>query len=552
MCVRRYPMLLVVILLAGCGRVAPTSSTATREEDTEAPPNAVTSENSGRPNVAEEPANTLVTGAETVAGEAEVGSKENGSVIVPVTAEEPMKKPVEGVARPSTHRIVAKTVYYEGGPQQGRPPDGHFTVGTQVSLIRDAGSYALVRSEGGVEAYVATDVLDPLEVKDAPIMNPDVAPLVQGNNEFALDLFVQLRAQTTGNLFVSPYSLSTALAMTFAGARGETEREMARVLHFSLDQTSLHSAYSSLSGALSLGRGGESERLSVANRLWGQAGYGFLAPYIYTTRQQYGAELAEVNFEKETESARQTINTWVEKETAGKIRELIPEGMLGPLTRLVLTNAIYFKGRWKEPFREKRTVEAAFHVSAEKSTDIPLMRRQDDFRYTETEQVQVLEMPYAEGDLAMDVLLPRRADGLEDLERSLSAETLNGWLETLRYREVNVFLPRFQMTSQFDLTKVLQSMGMAKAFSPGGADFTGMSTSEELCLSAVVHKAFVDVNEEGTEAAAATGIAIRATALPVAEPVPVFRADHPFLFLIRDRKTNSILFLGRVTDPAES
>jgi serpin B len=554
-------MLIVVILLAGCGEVEPTSSTATSEKTTEAPLDAATTENSGHPNLAEKSANTpaanqqpttVVTGAETAAGESKNEPEENTPIILPVTAEEPAKEPDKGASDSSTHRLVAKAVYYEGGPQQGRPPDGHFAAGTRVTLIRDAGSYALVRSDGGVEAYVATDVLHPLDVKETPIMNPNVAPLVQGNNQFALDLFAQLRAQTAGNLFVSPYSLSTALAMTFAGARGETEREMARVLHFSLDQTSLHSAYSSLSGALSLGRGDDSERLSVANRLWGQEGYGFLAPYLETTRQHYRAELAEVNFAQESESARQTINSWVEAETAGKIHELIPEGMLGPLTRLVLTNAIYFKGQWKEPFREKQTAEAAFHVSDDKTSDIPLMRRQDDFRYTETGSVQVLEMPYAEGDLAMAVLLPRQADGLADLERSLTAETLSGWLETLRRREVNVFLPRFRMTSEFELTNVLQAMGMAQAFSPGGADFSGMSTSEDLYLSAVVHKASVDVNEEGTEAAAATGIEFAATALPVAKPVPVFRADHPFLFLIRDRKTKSILFLGRVTDPAES
>jgi serpin B len=220
------------------------------------------------------------------------------------------------------------------------------------------------------------------------------------------------------------------------------------------------------------------------------------------------------------------------------------------MTRLVLTNAIYFKGDWTEPFKKEATQEAPFHLSREQRTTVPLMHRTDDFRYAAVDDLQILELPYGQqGHLSMVVLLPKAVDGLPQMEKKLSSENLQTWLAGLRSREVRVFLPRFKMTSQFQLKDVLESMGMTSAFTPGAADFSRLSSEGELFLSAVIHKAFVDVNEEGTEAAAATAATVALTAAPVAQEPAVFRADHPFVFLIRDNRTQSILFLGRLMNP---
>jgi serpin B len=244
----------------------------------------------------------------------------------------------------------------------------------------------------------------------------------------------------------------------------------------------------------------------VANRLWGQAGYNFLPEYLRVTEEQYGAGLGQVDFIRQTEAARKTINTWVEEQTKEKIQNLIPEGVLNELTRLVLTNAIYFKGDWASQFDKEATEEAPFHLTEEKTVDVPLMFQREEFRYGAVEGLQVLELPYVGDELSMLILLPEAVDGLAALEKELTPENLETWTKALRKQKVEVFLPRFRMTSEFNLTDVLQSMGMASAFDPDQADFSGMIGRRELFISAVVHKAFVDVNEEGTEAAAATGV----------------------------------------------
>jgi len=379
------------------------------------------------------------------------------------------------------------------------------------------------------------------------IENPDVDKLAQDNNQFACNLYNHLRTQP-GNLFFSPHSLSTALGMTFAGAKGETETEMAEVLHFKLPQNRLHTAFSALSTWLH-GANRNGIEIRTANRLWGQKGDEFLPAYLKVTRELYGAELGLVDFVGEAEAARQAINTWVESQTNQKIQNLIPPGVLNALTRLVLTNAIYFKGDWASPFPERLTQDAPFHLSADKSVDVPMMFQKKSFRYAAVAEVQVLELPYAGNDLAMLVLLPEEVEGLAVLEEKLTPEALSRWASSLRKQEVRVYLPKFTMTSQFNLRSVLQEMGLASAFDPDRADFSGMTGTRELFISEVIHKAFVDVGEKGTEAAAATGVVIGVTSAPIEEP-PTFRADHPFLFLIRDTRTQSILFMGRVTDPS--
>ena len=336
--------------------------------------------------------------------------------------------------------------------------------------------------------------------------------------------------------------------MAYAGAEGETERQMADVLHFELPEGRLHAAYGTLAAVLNAGT--KDYRLSTANRLWGQNTYPFHDEYLATTRDQYRAELARIDF-AQTEQARQTINAWVEKQTAGKIADLIPPGVLEPITRLVLTNAVYFKGNWADEFPKGATEEADFHVTSDKTTRVPLMHQTDEFGYAESDGLQVLAMPYAGRDLSMVVLLPTDADGLADLEKRLTAENLASWTSGLGERKVRVFLPRFKMTSEFSLKETLQALGMTLPFSETEADFSGISSAEELMISAVVHKAYVEVNEQGTEAAAASAVLIAPRSAPFERPEqpPVFRADHPFVFLIRDNRTGAILFLGRVVNP---
>lgn len=378
----------------------------------------------------------------------------------------------------------------------------------------------------------------------------DEKAVANGGNAFATDLYGRLRSKP-GNLFFSPYSVSVALAMAYAGAEGQTGEQMAKVLRFPLPEAKLHPAFSMLQKRLSFKGEAPAFQLRVANRLWGQKDFHFLPTFLKVTSDNYGAELGMVDF-KQAEAARKTINSWIEDQTDRKIQDLVAPGVLDASTRLVLTNAVYFKARWEHEFGESVTKEAPFHISGRQHIMVPLMHQQHRFRYGESGDVQVLELPYADdGFLSMLILLPKKIDGLSDLEKRLTGENLQKWTADLKSRLVNVHLPKFKMTSEFELGDVLSSMGMSLAFSDK-ADFSGMSTEEQLYFSAVIHKAFVDVNEEGTEAAAATAVAIRAAAERPRPEEPVeFRADHPFVFLIRDNRTDAVLFLGRLVNPEE-
>ncbi len=398
----------------------------------------------------------------------------------------------------------------------------------------------------------------------------DAQAVVEGNNQFALELYARLRG-SEGNLFFSPYSISTALAMTYSGARGATAAQMAQVLHFPvedgkaldgdklgrplsggerriLNNERIATAFGELQKGLKKGADKKGYELSMTNALWGQKGYDFLDGFLEFVETNYGGRLSEVDFVAATEKARATINAWVEKKTKGKIKELIKPGVLNAMTRLVLTNAIYFKGAWAAPFKEAATHPAPFTLAGGKKVDVPMMNQSDKFKYAETEMLQALELPYAENEMSMIILLPKESDGLRDLEEKLTIGRLSDWLGGLQERKVIVSIPKFKMTSQFSMASVLKSMGMTDAFAPGAADFSGMNGRKDLFISAVVHEAYVEVNEEGTEAAAATGVAISLTSMPVDRP-PVFLADHPFLFVIRHRQSGSILFIGRAANP---
>jgi serpin B len=354
-----------------------------------------------------------------------------------------------------------------------------------------------------------------------------------------------LRTQE-GNLFFSPYSVSTALAMTYGGARGNTEVEMAHTLHFSPDQARLHPAVALLEAALNAVQAKGNVQLKVANALWPQEGYAFLDEYLALVEEYYRASITALNY-GDAEAARTTINTWVEEKTEGQIRDLIPAGILDALTRLVLTNAIYFKGDWAKRFDEDRTERAPFWVTPAASSDVPMMSQVETLGYSAREPgLQVLELPYAGHDLSMIVLLPGERDGIAALEDALIVENLTSWIDDLKPMEVEVHLPRFKLSCQFGLGSALKAMGMVDAFDYA-ADFSGMDGTKSLYISVVIHQASVDVNEEGTEAAAATAVVMKLKALPL--PPPVFRADHPFVFLIRENQTGSILFIGRMANP---
>ena len=371
-----------------------------------------------------------------------------------------------------------------------------------------------------------------------------VKKVAADNSAFAFDLYQQLRQSEEGNLFFSPYSISTALAMTYAGARGETEQQMCEVMHFGLPQSDLHAATSALANDLDGAGKGRGYQLHIANRLWGREDVKFLDPFLAVTRDDYRAELTRLDFAGQTEKSRQTINSWVEKQTNDRIKELLKPGIVKGTTLLVLTNAIYFKGDWAEKFEKDRTRDEPFHLSADKKVAVPMMFQNCEFRLAELEELKMLELPYRGEDLSMLVLLPEENVELAAIEEQLSLEKLEAWRAKLAKQEVNVWLPRFKMTSEFQLNEALIDLGMSLPFS-AEADFSGMTGSKDIYISAVVHKAFVEVNEEGTEAAAATAVVADEAGGIMAQ----FRADRPFLLLICDNHTGSILFFGRLTNP---
>jgi serpin B len=382
-----------------------------------------------------------------------------------------------------------------------------------------------------------------------PTPTPDQAEVTAGNNAFAIDLYGQLRKQE-GNLFFSPESISTAFAMAYAGARGSTASEMAATLHFTLPPDRLHPTMGALLASLNAAHAGY--QLRVADALWAEKDFTFLDDFLKLTASDYGAGFNRVDFKGAPEAVRATINQWVEQNTENKIKDLLPPGSLNTATRLVLTNAIYFKGDWQTQFDKTQTKDDDFHLSAPQTVKAPLMHLTAKLSYFNGGTFQAVEIPYKSGELSMIVLLPNDAAGLPALEQSLTAANTQQWFSQLRGgARIILTLPKFKMTQQFQLGNTLASMGMAQAFQKNAADFSGITGKRDFWISAAIHKAYIDVNEEGTEAAAATGIVMRSMAVQREQPPVVFRADHPFLFVIRDNRSSGILFMGRVTDPTK-
>jgi serpin B len=394
-----------------------------------------------------------------------------------------------------------------------------------------------------------------LESDKERITSPNVSPneqelLVEGNSAFAFELYQALKGEE-GNLFYSPYSISLALAMTYAGACGETAEQMAATLQFLLEQERLHPAFNWLDAELAsrgegaAGKDGEGFRLNIVNAIWGQKDYEFLFNFLDVLAENYGAGLRILDFITETEESRLAINQWVSDQTEGRIEDLIPQGAIDEWTRLVLTNAIYFNAAWAYPFDEDMTSDGPFYLLNGGQVIVPMMKQTESFGYTEGEGYQAVELPYDGGELSMVILLPE-AGNFAAFEEGLQAHQVSDIISGLQPTEVALTMPRFEFESEFSLKDTLAGMGMPIAFS-NEADFSGMTGKPELFISDVVHKAFVAVDEAGTEAAAATAVIMELTAVP---PPPVeVTVDRPFIFLIRDIDTGAILFVGRVMNP---
>ena len=401
-----------------------------------------------------------------------------------------------------------------------------------------------------------TSVVTPSQSPGVTGTSENAGSVAEANNRFAFDLYPALAASpetANKNLFCSPFSLSTALAIAGEGANGKTADEILSVLHLPKDPATRRTGFAGLN--TNINTASADYTLRTANALWAEKNYVFLPSYTGTARQYYSAETTNLDFATAPDESRLTINRWVEEKTEKKIRDLLPQGSINTLTRLVITNAIYFKGTWARQFDANLTRDADFTTSTGQVKKVRMMQdtgKDAEYWYTETADLQYIELPYFQKSgrsLSMVVLLPKGND-LRPAEAALSESNLSALKMNAQHRKVNVYFPKFRIETGYEMTKTLSSMGMPTAFMPGSADFSGMDGTTKLYITNVFHKAYIDVNEEGTEAAAATAVVVGLRAAPPGDKTPVFRADHPFIFLIRDNESGAILFLGRVSDPA--
>ncbi|MBD3260014.1 serpin family protein [Candidatus Woesearchaeota archaeon] len=383
-------------------------------------------------------------------------------------------------------------------------------------------------------------------VDDSGATPEKVASVVEANNQFAFDLYNRYKTKS-GNVFYSPYSISTALAMTYEGAAGQTAEEMQDVFHFPEEEIR-RPGYASIYNEIN--KKDKEYKLSTANALWSQEAFGFLPDFMGTVEQYFGGRATNLDFVTNPEGSRKIINDWVEENTMGKIKDLIPRGVITDMTRLVLTNAVYFKGTWVKQFDKKDTKDEDFYVDETTTVKAPMMRltgEEAEFNYAETDNLQVLELPYEGEDLSMLILLPK--EDLASIDESLTLEQIDVLRQSMYEQRVDIYMPKFKFDTKYMMATDLSQMGMPTAFSRD-ADFSGMTGDTSLFISAVIHQAFVEVNEEGTEAAAATAVVISLKSAMPAQP-KVFRADHPFIFMIQQKDTGNILFMGRMNNPVE-
>ncbi len=384
------------------------------------------------------------------------------------------------------------------------------------------------------------------------VSDATLAALVNGNNEFAFELYKQLSATKEGNFFYSPYSISLALAMTYAGANGQTEEQMAEVLHFLLEDEELHAAFNKLAIELNsrneVPQNNEAQgfELNIVNATWGQTGFEFMQAFLDVLAENHDAGIRLLDYEKEPEACRQVINDWVYEQTNGKIEDLIPEGAIDEMTRLVLTNAIYFNAAWLHQFNKEFTHDDTFYLLDGSTVTVPMMHQTDRFSYVNGNNYTAIELLYDIYNMSMVIIMPDEGT-FADFENSLTSALVDNIVGGMTSGQVNLTMPKFEFESDFSLNDALKAMGMTDAFSDI-ADFSGITDKADLIISDVVHKAFVSVDEEGTEAAAATAVIISQTSMPT--EIADVNLNHSFIFLIRDIQTGTTLFIGRVTNPA--
>src|SRR5260221_7594084 len=383
------------------------------------------------------------------------------------------------------------------------------------------------------------------------VSSADAQTLVDGNNAFALDIYQTLRSQN-GNLILSPFSISLALAMTYAGARGETESQMADTLHFDLPQGQLHPAFNALDQDLaSRGKAkpdsGAPLQLNIANAVWAEQTYPFLQDYLDLIASNYGAGIRLADLVNQHASSRKEINDWFYDQTQKKIKDLIPDDALNPNTRMVLVNAIYFKADWLSQFDANDTSDAPFHLLDKTDVTVKMMNQGMSAPYYAGNGYQAVELPYAGDTAAMDILVPD-AGNFDAFESTLNSDVFNTTLSNMQPSFTKLSLPKFTFESEFNLSDTLKSMGMTSAFDGDKADFSGMTAKHDLFISDVIHKAFIAVDEKGTEAAAATAVMMEAT-MAIQYDVNL-TIDRPFIFIIRDKPSGQILFIGRVLNPS--
>ena len=373
--------------------------------------------------------------------------------------------------------------------------------------------------------------------------------IIDGNNRFAFNLYHQVQGGNIGNnLFYSPFSISTALAMVYDGSRNETAQQISQTMNF-LQGEKFHSDYKQLLNELN--EGTESKiKLNIANGLWVQKNFKFLDSYFDIVKSNYNSELKNVDFTDpiKSEITRKEINAWVEKKTNDKIKDILSQGDLTSMTRLVLVNAIYFYGDWANPFEKQETMPKDFSLMDGTQINVPFMNQQGRFNCYEDSKIQAIEISYKDNRASMVIFLPNKKNGIMEFEKSFDYKYYQDIIAALQSQEVRLSLPKFQTTYKSNLGTTLSRMGMPLAFS-ANADFSGMTGKQDLCISEVIHQAFINVDEKGTEAAAATAVIMKATAIRMPNEPKIFNADHPFIFLIKDNTTGSILFMGKIMNP---
>ena len=395
----------------------------------------------------------------------------------------------------------------------------------------------------------------PPEVLDVNITEHDIEEVELANNMFGFDMLNELRlgasekGEENENIFYSPYSIFSALVMTYEGAQGQTAKEMKSLFYFP-DNEILRSGFADIYSTIN--DEGRNYELRTGNALWIKEDYELLDEYTQTVEDYYGGKSTNLDFRNQNEVSRQTINKFIEEQTNDRIKNLIPENHLPKDTKLVLTNAIYFLGNWKYEFDPEKTREEDFWITPDESIGVEMMTMSPDvarFNYTENDELQMIELPYEGGGVSMFIILPENE--INDISHKLNNDEVEELMDEMRRRELSeISIPKFEIETDYNLNNVLSSMGMPSAFSEGTADFSGITGGRDLFIDSVLHKAFIEVDEEGTEAAAATGVVMRPTSAP-SQPPPSFIANNPFVFFIRDNKTETNLFAGIVKDPTE-